>query len=418
MAKLLTGTRIYGTGTVDTQLFVSGTNSATSTVTGALQVVGGVGIGGNIAIGGALYAGGTTGTNGQVLTSNGNGISWTTLSSSFNGGTITSPLIINNSTGASSTTTGALQIVTGGVGVGGGLVVGGISTITNTTAASSTNTGALQVRGGMGIGGNLYAGLDGYFNGTRVGRGAGSIITNTALGNGALDTNTTGTNNIAVGYLSLNSNQTGANNVALGYETMFGTTNAFADTALGARALQNISSGQYNIGIGYNAGNSITTENSNTIIGSVSGSVGMTGTVIIAAGTTERIRVDSSNLYINGSIFTGGGGSSVFTFGGTGTPTTGTALTPYLRVMTAGTSVASSLVAKTAPSGSSFVVSILRSSNNGSTFPDTITTLTLTSGNQVTTASPTTSLAVGDLLRLDISSVNGASDWTAQLKVT
>lgn len=106
-----------------------------------------------------------------------------------------------------------------------------------------------------------------------------------------------------------------------------------------------------------------------------------------------------------------------YTFGGTGTPATGTALTPYLRAMHAGTSVSASLVAKTVPSGGSFVVSILRSSNGGTTFPDTITTLTLTTGNRVVTTTPTTALAAGDLLRLDISSVNGASDWTVQLKV-
>ena len=62
MAKLLTGTRIYGTGTVDTQLFVSGTNSATSTTTGALQVVGGVGIGGNLHVGGTIFGGIISGT--------------------------------------------------------------------------------------------------------------------------------------------------------------------------------------------------------------------------------------------------------------------------------------------------------------------------------------------------------------------
>lgn len=62
MAKLLTGTRIYGTGTVDTQLFVSGTNSATSTTTGALQVVGGVGIGGNLYVGGTIFGGTLSGT--------------------------------------------------------------------------------------------------------------------------------------------------------------------------------------------------------------------------------------------------------------------------------------------------------------------------------------------------------------------
>ena len=55
MAKLLTGTRIYGTGTIDTQLFVSGNNTATSTTTGALQVVGGVGIGRDLYVGGTIY---------------------------------------------------------------------------------------------------------------------------------------------------------------------------------------------------------------------------------------------------------------------------------------------------------------------------------------------------------------------------
>jgi hypothetical protein len=308
-------------------LDVAGTVTATNVI-----------VANTLTISGVLSAGGTTGTNGQVLISTGNGVSWTTLSSSFNGGTITGSLTINNSTGVNSTQTGALQVVNGGVGIGGGLFVGGtitatqitingfavstgssglsspfsgIFTITNTTAASSTSTGALQVRGGVGIGGNLYAEQDGYFNGIRIGRGNGSISTNLAAGSGALDTNTTGTNNIAVGYLALNSNETGANNVAVGHETMFGTTNAFAGTALGARALQNISSGQYNIGIGYNAGNSITTGNGNTIIGSVSGTAGLSGTVIIAAGTTERLRVDGSNLYINGTIFTGGGGGGI-----------------------------------------------------------------------------------------------------------
>jgi len=58
MAKLLSGTRIYGTATVDTQLFVSGSNAASSTITGALQVVGGIGVG----LGG-FFGGNVTATN-------------------------------------------------------------------------------------------------------------------------------------------------------------------------------------------------------------------------------------------------------------------------------------------------------------------------------------------------------------------
>jgi hypothetical protein len=92
MAKLLTGTRIYGTGTVDTQLFVSGTEQATSTTTGALEVVGGVGIGGSLFVGGIVTA--------------------------------TNLVRITDSTEASTTNTGALTVA-GGLGVGKDLRVNG-----------------------------------------------------------------------------------------------------------------------------------------------------------------------------------------------------------------------------------------------------------------------------------------------------
>ena len=56
MAKLLSGTIVYGTATIQSTLFVSGSTSATSTTTGALQVVGGVGIGANLVVGGNITA--------------------------------------------------------------------------------------------------------------------------------------------------------------------------------------------------------------------------------------------------------------------------------------------------------------------------------------------------------------------------
>jgi hypothetical protein len=52
MARLQSGTTVYGSATINSQLFVSGVNASTSTTTGALQIVGGVGIGGNINAGG------------------------------------------------------------------------------------------------------------------------------------------------------------------------------------------------------------------------------------------------------------------------------------------------------------------------------------------------------------------------------
>jgi hypothetical protein len=56
MAKLLSGTRIYGTGTIDTQLIVSGSTATGSTTTGALIVAGGAGFGGGMYVGGIITA--------------------------------------------------------------------------------------------------------------------------------------------------------------------------------------------------------------------------------------------------------------------------------------------------------------------------------------------------------------------------
>jgi hypothetical protein len=71
--------------------------------------------------------------------------------------TATGVVTLSNTTGSTSTGTGALQ-VTGGAGIGGNVYVGGINSIGNTTASTSTGTGALIVSGGAGIGGNVYAG--------------------------------------------------------------------------------------------------------------------------------------------------------------------------------------------------------------------------------------------------------------------
>jgi hypothetical protein len=75
MAKLLSGTRIYGTATVDTNLFVNSTDNSTSPTTGALQVVGGAGIGGS------LYVGGNTVFSTDLAVNGGN---LTTTATTFN----------------------------------------------------------------------------------------------------------------------------------------------------------------------------------------------------------------------------------------------------------------------------------------------------------------------------------------------
>jgi trimeric autotransporter adhesin len=170
---------------------------------------------------------------------------------------------------------------------------------------------------------------DATIYGVRVGRGAGADISNTVVGNGALQANTTGIDNTANGYRALYSNTIGNsntaaglqalnanisgnsntaaglqalyyntignNNTAAGYRTLFNNTGS-DNTANGHQALNNNTTGSNNIGIGKDAGTNLTTGSNNTIIGSIAGTAGLANTVIIGAGATERLRITSAGL--------------------------------------------------------------------------------------------------------------------------
>jgi hypothetical protein len=113
------------------------------------------------------------------------------------------------------------------------------------------------------------------------------------MGTQALRQNVTGSNNTAIGAEALRLNTSGSRNTALGYAALYSNTTADDNTAIGRFALYN-STGTFNTAIGRNAGSSLTTGNNNTIIGGIAGTAGMADTVIIGAGTTERLRIDSS----------------------------------------------------------------------------------------------------------------------------
>ena len=167
---------------------------------------------------------------------------------------------------------------------------------------------------------------DASINSLTIGRGKNSVASNTALGDHALHTNTTGAANTAVGlntlyYVSTGSNNTavgnkalqqttGGNNTAVGASALF-TNNVGGDntavgyyallynqsgsnnTAIGRYSLVSNTTGSKNIGIGYTAGDAITTGSNNTIIGDIPGTATLSDTVIIGAGTSEKLRIDS-----------------------------------------------------------------------------------------------------------------------------
>jgi hypothetical protein len=113
---------------------------------------------------------------------------------------------------------------------------------------------------------------------------------------------------------------------------------------------------------------------------------------------------------------TGPAGPGAYTFSGTGTPTIANDVCPWLYVGSAATVARLTLSCLTAPSGN-FTVIVKRSANSGSTFPDTIATVTVASGAKLatTTTIAIPALAAGDYLRLDITSVNAAANWTARI---
>jgi hypothetical protein len=73
-------------------------------------------------------------------------------------------------------------------------------------------------------------------NGVKVGKGLGNVATNTAVGNSALSSNTTGGNNTSMGYQSLKNNTIGDYNISIGNYSLLTNTTGLYNTAIGHAA--------------------------------------------------------------------------------------------------------------------------------------------------------------------------------------
>jgi hypothetical protein len=139
----------------------------------------------------------------------------------------------------------------------------------------------------------LQVNSDALINGLTVGRGAGSVSTNTAVGASALASNTSGAYNTAVGYQALSVNTTGSINAAFGqgalqnnnngYNNAFGVnalnsnTSGYQNSAFGSAALVGNTTGTFNVAIGNSALYSNTTASNNTAVGYQAGYSNTTG---------------------------------------------------------------------------------------------------------------------------------------------
>jgi hypothetical protein len=126
--------------------------------------------------------------------------------------------------------------------------------------------------------------------GIDVGRGGNNILGNMRIGQDALFSNTTGSQNTAVGYEAGYTINSGAGNVVVGYDALHDLSTGQYNVALGRSAVTNMLTGGKNIGIGANTLEANTTGNGNVCIGHYAGA-GATGTgnVLIGPADDENI---------------------------------------------------------------------------------------------------------------------------------
>jgi hypothetical protein len=108
------------------------------------------------------------------------------------------------------------------------------------------------------------------FDGLTVGRGAGSVTDNTAVGLNALQANTTGTQNSAFGRGALFTNSTGNFNTAIGRFSLYSNTSGGGNVALGGGSLYTNTTGSDNTAGGVNALFLNLTGSNNTVFGTSS----------------------------------------------------------------------------------------------------------------------------------------------------
>lgn len=150
------------------------------------------------------------------------------------------------------------------------------------------------INGTTGISPVTAAGTSALVDGMTVGRGAGEVSTNTAVGVSALSANSTGSDVTAVGnrayrYGTANNNTafgsnalgngivTGAENTALGRASLFSNTSGASNIGVGPLALLSNTTGSNNIAIGQEALQANTTASSNTAVGYQAGYTNQTG---------------------------------------------------------------------------------------------------------------------------------------------
>jgi hypothetical protein len=148
---------------------------------------------------------------------------------------------------------------------------------------------------------------DGGYPGNNTAEGEDALFSlttgadNTAIGFDALYHNTTGLANTAVGNTALHDNTTGVFNTATGAAALFHNIVGQSNTANGALALFSNTTGRGNTALGYLAGTNLTTGKDNIDIRN-QGVAGESATIRIGSGQTNTYIAGISGVTVAGGV--------------------------------------------------------------------------------------------------------------------
>ena len=211
---------------------------------------------------------------------------------------------------------GNLDVNDGTIKLDGAYPIGTANTALGDAALDSLTSGGSNVAIGNGT---LTANTSGNNN---VGMGRRALISNTsgganvAIGLDALYSNTTASNNTAVGYQAAYTNTTSGDIVAVGALALYSNTGA-NNTAVGLRALQDNTTSEHNSALGKLALRFNTTGANNTAVGSSA----LQSNTTASSNTAVGYQAGYTNVAAGAQVFVGykagyattnGGGSSTF----------------------------------------------------------------------------------------------------------
>jgi hypothetical protein len=269
-----------GTSTINNKVDIYGSGSPTLQVEGTTR--GRLFLKGN-------FTSGTFLSDIQTINNAGIGVGFIRVNSTDGSATDASSMTFGTST--SGTATERMRIDSSGR-----LLIG-------TTSASGSNL--LQVTGDASISG-LTVGKGGGADSVSTAVGSGALATNSsgvgnsAFGRNALTGNTTGSANNSFGRNSLLTNTTGSNNVAVGNESLFSNTTASNNTAVGYQSGYSNTTGTQNAYLGYWAGYSNTTGIGLTALGYLAGSTTTVANTAIGSQTMQQTTTGTQNVAVGG----------------------------------------------------------------------------------------------------------------------